>query len=186
MVEYNLKVQCPARQAGRSEREFTGEEKAVILNAKMLRSVADAPIGGVRDFPIEKREFEELILMVLQKEFIGLLKDSGLSQTAKVKPLHVRKSSTVDGKVVFNQEIVEFSNGIRDGLAKLLITIDSELKVASDDGLRLDLYRKKFDAEVLMKAVERAIKTLQTEAFWTTDQNADPNRPFFVPFVLIQ
>lgn len=185
MVEYRLKEQSDQKSTY-AAREFTPAEKVILLNAKMLRSVANAPTLGIPNFPIEKHELEDLILAMMRKDFLKMLKESGLSNAVKVRPIRVRRSSMVEGETSYNHEIVEFSNEVKEGLAKLLAIIDAELKAAPSNGLGLDLYRRKFDGEVLLRAVERAIALLQSEAFWTTDQNANPGKPFFVFFAQMQ
>ena len=157
--------------------EFTSAEKALMLNAQVLRFIADAPVEGGSAFPMKEAELRGLLSDLLQRDFIGLLSKSGLSQTSKTRPMHMGRQSVIDGKTAFNIELVEFSMKVLDGLHEFRARVNS--KLAADPG-NMRLYELQYNLGLLSSAVERAIKALREGSFWRSN---DPIKPLFIPIV---
>ena len=157
--------------------EFTSAEKVLLLNAQILRFVADAPVGEASAFPMKEAELRSLLSDLLQKDFVGLLTESGLSQSSKIRPMHIGKQSVTNGKATFNVELVDFSVKVRDGLQEFRDKVNSRLKENPDN---MRLYELQYDLSLLSSAAERAIRALQEGSFWKSN---DPIKPLFIPLV---
>ena len=160
--------------------EFTSAEKALMLNAQVLRFIADAPVGEESAFPMKDAELRNLLSDLLQRDFVGLLSKSGLSQSSKVRPMHIGKQSVIDGKAVFNIELVDLSMKVREGLLEFRARVNSKFAV---DPSNMHLYELQYDLGLLLEAIERAIKALREGSFWKSN---DPVKPLFIPIVELQ
>jgi len=91
--------------------------------------------------------------------------------------MHIGRQSVIDGKAVFNIELVEFSTKVMDELHEFRTRINSKLAV--DPG-NMHLYELQYDLGLLLEAVGRAIKALREGRFWRSN---DPVKPLFIPIV---
>ena len=157
--------------------DYTNSERALLLNAQMLRFVADAPINGVSAFPMKESELRSVFSDVLQSDFIRLLKASGLPPTSKTRPMHMGKSEIKDGKTLFNTELVGFSKRAVSDLLGFRARVGA--KLSANPG-SMSLYELQYNLELLTAAVERAVKTLENDDFWRSN---DPHKPLFIPLI---
>ncbi len=160
--------------------EFTSAEKALMLNAQVLSFVANAPVDRASAFPIKEDELRGLLSDLLQRDFIRLLKESGLSQFSKTRPMHVGKQSVTGGKTAFNVELVDFSVKVLEGLREFRAKVN--MRLGENPG-NMHLYELQYDLSLLSEAAECAIKALQEGAFWKSN---DPIKPLFIPLVELQ